>query len=338
MTRHFMILVVFALAAAAPSSHAQSSATLLRIATVAPPGSSFHKQLVALGAEWSKGPGAVRMDVYPGTQGGETQIVRRMRVGQVQGAMLTAIGLAEIDRSVTALQYMPMMFQSWDEVDAARESVRASLEAKLDAAGYIVLFWGDAGWVRYFSNKPVRRPADLKPMRVYASTGEGDSVRMLSAYYQPVVLDPDKMLLGLRNGMLDAVPLPAFLANFSQLPAYAPYMLDLRWAPVVGALVVTRRSWAALDEPTRAWLRSTSERAGTAIRAASRAEDDAAIRAMREKQGLKVVTPSPEEFEEWRATVAAAYPLIRDQLVPAPMYDTVTLALTKHRARAAVTR
>jgi len=331
-----LLSIALACCASVAVAASSASAPTLRIATVAPAGSSFHKQLLALGAEWSRGPGGVRIDVYPGTQGGESQIVRRLRIGQIQGAMLTAIGLADIDRSVTALQYMPMMFRDWGEVDVARERVRADLERRLESAGYVLLFWGDAGWVRYISNRPVRRPADLMPMRVFASTGEQESVQMLSAYYKPVPLDPDKLLLGLRNGMIDAVPMPAFLANFSQVPSYAPYMLDLKWSPIVGALVVSKPVWDALDPPTRNWLRATSERAGHAIRAASRAQDDAAIAAMRERQGLTVTTLTPPELEEWRVMVTAAYPTIRERLVPADTFDKVVSALEAHRAAQAV--
>jgi TRAP-type C4-dicarboxylate transport system substrate-binding protein len=327
-----LLLIALACCPSVAVAASPVSAPALRIATVAPAGSSFHKQLLALGAEWSKGPGGVRMDVYPGTQGGESQIVRRLRIGQIQGAMLTVVGLADIDRSVTALQYMPMMFRDWHEVDIARDRVRVDLERRLESAGYVLLFWGDAGWVRYFSNRPVRRPADLMPMRVFASTGEQESVQMLSTYYKPVPLDPDKLLLGLRNGMIDAVPMPAFLANFSQVPSYAPYMLDLKWSPIVGALVISKPVWDALDSPTRDWLRVTSERAGHAIRAASRAQDDAAIVAMRDRQGLTVTTLTPQELEEWRVAVTAAYPAIRERLVPADTFDQVVSALAAHRA------
>ena len=131
----------------------RAAGTELRIATVAPAGSSFHKRLQTLGNEWSRGAGGVSMNIYAGTQGGELQIVRRMRVGQIQGAMLTSVGLAQIERSVTALQYMPMMFRDWDDVDAVREKLRPDLERRLSDAGYVVMFWADAGWVRYFSKQ-----------------------------------------------------------------------------------------------------------------------------------------------------------------------------------------
>jgi len=304
----------------------------LRIATVAPSGSSFHKRLQSLGNEWSKGPGGVSMNIYAGTQGGELQIVRRMRVGQIQGAMLTSVGLGQIERSVTALQYMPLMFRDWEEVDLVRERLRPDLEARLRAAGYVVLFWGDGGWVRFFSKKPILRVNDMKSMRVFASSGDPQSVEMMQDYYTPVVLEPDQILLGLRNGMIDALPVPSFLANFNQIPTYAPYMLDLRWAPITGALVLTEKAWKQLDPATQAWLRETSERAGVEMRRASRLEDEQAVQAMKDKQGLKVTPMTAEAEREWRAEVARIYPRIRGTLVPAPMYDAAVETLKAKRA------
>jgi TRAP-type transport system periplasmic protein len=324
-----LVPILAALAAVLVPSGASQAADgkALRIATVAPAGSSFHKRLQALGSEWARGPGGVSMNIYAGTQGGELQIVRRMRVGQIQGAMLSSVGLAQIEKSVTALQYMPLMFRDWDDVDRVRERLRPELESRLRKAGYVVLFWGDGGWVRYFSRKPIERLSDLKSMRVYASSGDPESVEMFKDYYTPVVLEPDQILLGLRNGMIDALPIPPFLANFSQVPTYAPYMLDLRWAPITGALVLTERAWRALDTKTQSWLKETSEKAGHEMRRASRLEDEATIQAMKEKLGLKVVPLSPEAEREWRTEVSRMYPRIRGTLVPAPMFDAAVEAL-----------
>jgi len=328
-----LLLAIGVLAGIGGSTADAAGQAELRIATVAPAGSSFHKRLQALSTEWSRGAGGVSMNIYAGTQGGELQIVRRMRVGQIQGAMLTSIGLAQIERSVTALQYMPLMFRDWEDVDLVRERLRPDLERRLREAGYIVMFWADAGWVRYFSNKPIQRVKDLKALRVYASSGDPESVAMMKDYYTPVVLEPDQILLGLRNGMIDALPVPAFLANFSQVPTYAPYMLDLRWAPITGALIVTERAWNKLDPATQAWLRETSERAGHEMRRASRAEDEQAVQAMKDKQGLKIMPLSAEAEREFRAEVARMYPRIRGTLVPAPMFDvTVETLKARHAA------
>ena len=330
--RPFLIAALASLAAVAAPQATAAEAGQLRIATVAPAGSSFHKRLQSLGNEWSRGPGGVSMNIYAGTQGGEPQIVRRMRVGQLQGAMLTAAGLAQIDRAVTALQFFPLMFRDWEDVDRVRERLQPDLEARLKKAGYVVMFWADAGWVRYFSKEPIRSIRDLKAMRVYASSGDPESVEIFKEFYTPVVLEPDQILLGLRNGMIDALPVPPFLANFNQVPTYAPYMLDLRWAPVTGALVLTERAWKQLDPKTQAWLRESSDRAGIEMRRASRLEDEETVQAMKDKMGLKVTTLTPEAEKEWRAEVARHYPLLRGTVIPAAMYDATVEILQTRRA------
>jgi len=312
---------------------AQAGGPVLRFATVVPPGSGFYQRLMALSADWQKGPGGARMDLYAGTQGGETQIVRRLRVGQIQGAMLTSDGLGQIEPGVTALQLMPLMFRNWEEVDYARDAVKAELEARLLKAGYVVLIWGDAGWVRFFSKSQLRNVKDLKAMRVFAAATSPEAQQILRSYYTPVVLDPDKVLLALRNGMIDALPVPASFANYSQVATQAPYMLDVKWAPVTGALIISARAWDALPAPTREWIRASCDKAGPGIRQSARAEDDAAIKAMQDKQGLKVTSLTPEAETDWRAVVAKEYPSIRGRVVPADTFDKVSKAVQEYRAR-----
>ena len=119
----------------------------IRLGTLAPKGSSYHRALQEMGERWKKaqGAGATFTVFTDGTQGGEIDMVRRMRVGQLNAALISVVGLAEIDRSVTALQYMPMLFRDWDEVDYVREQMREQLEARFLEKGFVVLFWGDGG-------------------------------------------------------------------------------------------------------------------------------------------------------------------------------------------------
>jgi TRAP-type C4-dicarboxylate transport system substrate-binding protein len=306
----------------------------LRVGTVAPPGTSFHRHLQSLAAEWRNAPGGpIVLNAYPGTQGGEPMIVRRMRVNQLQGAMLTALGLSQIDESVTALQLMPMVFRSWEEVDHARGVLAPKLEALLEKQGYMVLFWGDAGWVRFFSKKQIRFTQDLRNQRVLAASGSPRAIEMMKEFYNPVVLESDKILLGLKNDLIDTVPIPPFLANALQLAPEAPHMLDLKWVPVVGAMVVTRKWWDQLPPPAQEFVRQSSARAGERIRADSRREDDEAIQAMVAKQKLQVIPLTPALDADWRAAVAKAMPDIRGGLVPAELFDAVTNAVSDFRSR-----
>ena len=87
----------------------------LRIGTLAPKNSLYHRQLMDLGEAWRAAQGSnAKYLVYPdGSQGGEAELVRRMRIGQLQGALLSVVGLREIESSIAALQIMPLIFKSW---------------------------------------------------------------------------------------------------------------------------------------------------------------------------------------------------------------------------------
>jgi TRAP-type C4-dicarboxylate transport system substrate-binding protein len=333
-TLRALSLVACCLLLAAFAPRALAADVELKVATVAPPGTSFHKHLEDLGAQWQKAPGTrVTLDIFPGTQGGEPQIVRRMRVNQLQGAMLTAVGLSQIDESVTALQLMPMTFNSWAEVDHVRARLEPKLEKIFAAKGYVVLFWGDAGWVRFFSKKPITSLGDLKQMRVFASSGTPKALELLKDYYNPVVLEPEKILLSLSNGTIDAIPIPPFLANTVQVATEAKHMLDMRWTPVVGAMVVNKRAWDQLPAETRKHLADTARATGEKIRADSRREDEEAIAAMKAKQGLQVTALSPAAEKGWREAAEKSHPRIRGPIVPADVFDEVTKALKEFRAK-----
>src|SRR3954464_6687048 len=70
----------------------------IRLATLAPKGSSFTKHLQAMGEAWRSAPaGGAQLTLYPdGTMGSESDMVRRMRLGQLQAALVTTSGLIEI--------------------------------------------------------------------------------------------------------------------------------------------------------------------------------------------------------------------------------------------------
>lgn len=332
LARAFVLCGVLACAMEGSLSAAEAQ-PILRIATVAPKGSSFHSSLQAMGQRWKSAPGGgVAIDIYAQSQGGEPAIVRRMRINQLQGAMLTAVGMAQIDKSVTALQMMPMMFRSWQEVDHVREKLRPKLEKIFLDKGFVVLFWGDAGWVRWFSKVPIKTPADLKPLKVFASSGDPEAVEILKDYYQPVVLEPDKIFSSLSTDMINAIPIPAFIGNALQIGTQTSYMLDLRWVPVVGAMVFTSAAWNKLTAETRTALIADGEKTGIEIRNNSRNEDNAAIAVMQEKQKLKVQPVTPEIEADWVKVMSKTHPKIRGGVVPADLFDEVVALLKQFRA------
>jgi TRAP-type C4-dicarboxylate transport system substrate-binding protein len=306
----------------------------VRLGTLAPRGSSYYKHLQAMGEQWRQAPGGgVLLTIYPdGTMGSEADMVRRMRLGQLQAGMLTAVGLADIELAVTALQNLPMMFRSLEEVDYIGEKLRPMLEKRLEDKGFVVLFWGDTGWVRFFSKHPVIRPDDLKKSKLFVWAGSAADLDIYrSVGLNPVPLETVDILPNLQTGLINAVPLPPSIALAGQVDAAAPHMLDLAWAPLVGATVITKRTWDAIPPEGRDALRKAAAQTGKLMKADGRRESVESVEAMR-RRGLKVHALPPDVEAEWRREVEAAYPKVRGAIVPADMFDEVVRQLTAYRA------
>jgi TRAP-type C4-dicarboxylate transport system substrate-binding protein len=309
------------------------AADQLRIGTLVPKNSLYHRQLMEIGEAWRKAEGGGKYLVYPdGSQGGETDIVRRMRIGQLQGGLLSVAGLEAIEPSIAALQLMPLMFRSWDEVDHVREKLRAGMEKKFLDKGFVILAWGDAGWVRFFSKLPAAAPADYRGMKFFAWGSEAAQQEIMKNLgYTPVPLEVSDILPAIQTGMINAVPSTPYFALATQIYTSAPYMLDLNWAPIVGALVITRKAWDGMSPAAQKAVQAAGVQAGEKMRAQARKEVDEAVEAMK-KRGLTVTKPNVEQMKAWRELADGLYPRIRGTLVPADTFDEVVGHLESYRA------
>ncbi|MGR9099239.1 MAG: TRAP transporter substrate-binding protein [Gammaproteobacteria bacterium] len=297
----------------------------LKVGTLAPRGSFFHRLLEELGQQWREVEGeAARFVVYPdGSQGGEQDMVRRMRIGQLNAALITVVGLTEIDPSVGALQKIPLLFRNWEEVDEAGRELRERLQQSLNKKGFRALFWGDAGWVRFFSKDALMTPDDFKKSRIFAWSGDPEQVEnMKTLGFRPIVLETADMLPGLQSGLVNVVPVTPIFALISQIDAIAPHMLDIKWAPIVGAFVIREETWKELSDRGRAALRSAAEKAEAKIKENRDRRDERAIEAMR-LRGLNVHDPDDEQLRAWREFADSTYPLVRGRTVPADVFDQV---------------
>ena len=324
----------FALVCALFAGNAPAADKQFRIGTLTPKNSTYHKQLVELGETWRDIQGAgAKYVIYPdGSQGGETDMVRRMRIGQLQGGLLSVVGLREIEPSISALQNMPLMFRSWDEVDYVREKLRPAMERRFLDKGFVVLAWGDAGWVRFFSREAAFRPDDFKKMKFFAWGGEPDQQEIMKSLgYTPVPLETGDILPAIQTGMINAVPSTPYFALATQIYNTAGNMLELNWAPIVGALVVTRKAWDELTPEGQAGHEEAGAKAGVQMRTRARQEVDEAVEAMK-KRGLKVNQPNAEQMKEWNELADKLYPKIRGRLVPADTFDEVVGHLKVYRA------
>lgn len=332
--RRLLAGVLCALALAAPQLSAQTPPKI-RLGTLVPRGSSYYKQLQSMGEEWRKASGGtLSLTIYPdGSQGGDAEMVRRIRQGQLHAGLLTAVGLSLIEPAVGGMQNIPMLFRDLEDVDYINDKMHTMLESRLAAKGFVVLFWADAGWVRFFSKKPILTPQDLMPQKVFCWSGEREQFSLMQNLgLRPVSLETNDILPGLRTGLIDVVPMPPFVALAAQVDTSAPHMLELNYAPLIGAAVIKKEVWDSIPASLQQGMLKASQSAGSAIKLEGRNEAVESIKAM-QKRGLTVHKPSAENVRSWEAFMKKTYPKIRGAMVPEDVFDEVSRLLEeKHKS------
>jgi TRAP-type C4-dicarboxylate transport system substrate-binding protein len=333
MQRRHLLAAGGGLILPAAAAHAQA-AVQLRIGSVVPKNSLYHQKLLEIGEAWRGAQGAAaRFAVFTdGSQGGEAEIVRRMRIGQLQGGLMSVVGLRDIEPTIAALQNLPLLFRSWEEVDHVREKMRPSIEKRVLERGFVIIGWGDAGWVRFFSKEPALRPDDYKGMKFFAWGSEPEQQAIMKSLgYTPVPLETTDILPAMQTGMINVVPSTPYFALATQVFGTASHMLEINWAPIVGALALTRRAWDAMSPAAQQALRTSGESASIAMRTQARKEVDEAAEAMK-KRGLVVNRPNAEQMREWDQLAERLYPRIRGTMVPTETFDEVFAHLKAFRA------
>jgi len=325
--------VVLCAAAISPGAATPQAAPVrIRLGTLAPQGTSYHRILQEMGERWRTATnGRVQLTVYAGTMGSETELVRRMRLGQLQAAAITGVGMGEIDPAINALQEMPMAFRTLDEYEYVRSRLEPTFSARLAERGFVALFWGDAGWVRLFTRRQAVRPDDFRSLRTFVTAGDNQVFDLMrSSGFHPVFLDWADALTALQTGMIDAIPTIPYYALSMQFHTAAPYLLELNWMPLLAATLVSKRTWDGLPPETQAAMRAGAAEAGRRFQARARAENDSAVAAMR-RRGLTVVPVPPAAEAEWRALSERLYPQIRGPMVPTEIFDEVLRLLAEYR-------
>ncbi len=305
------------------------------IGTLAPDGTSYHKMLLEVREKWRKAPaGGVNMRVYAGGKlGGEAKMVSQMRLGALDGALLTVTGLSEIEPSVSGMQNIPMMFRTLEEVDHVGQHLRPIMSKRMEKAGFVVLFWGDTGWVRLFAKQPMRTPQDLAKTKMFTWAGNPAFTEMLkSGGLQPVPLETADIVPMLDTGLINCVALPPFVALAMQVSPRASHMLEINWAPLIGGFVIRKAVWDKIPAEAKTELLAAAEEARKVNQASGRAEANKAVQAMKDK-GLTVHTLTPEMEADWRKASEWYYPRIRGKLIPEDIFAEVERLLAEFRAK-----
>jgi TRAP-type C4-dicarboxylate transport system substrate-binding protein len=273
-----------------------------KIATLVPEGSLWDKQERAFGEDARAATGErVRFKYYAGgVAGDEPDVLRKMRLGQLHGGVFTLSGLGDVLPDLRVMD-IPLFIRSEEEAEHLLRELDGHFRAELEKKGIVVLHWGHVGWMRFFSTKPVTKPADLRALKQFVWAGQGNMARWYQeAGFQPVPLAATDMLTGLKTGLIEALPGAPLVALALQWFRSAPYMLDYPILPLLGAMVVDAKAWQKLSDEDRAAVLAAATRVEERVFAEIPSQEKLAIEEMA-KRGLTVTRMDEASQEEWFA-------------------------------------
>jgi len=313
----------------------------IKMATLAPKDSPWCDVLARMGERWKTiSKGNVKLTIYAGgVMGDEPDTVNKLRVKLIQAVALSGAGMGEIERGVAALQ-IPLMFESYDELDYVRDRIAPTLEKRIEANGYLVLAWGDAGWVHFFSNTRMTRLDDLRKLKMFSWAGSNDELELWKASgFRPVPLPATDIQMGLKTGLIDVIPTTPLYAEWNQCFTLARYMNDIKWAPLIGATLVSKAAWEKIPADERGPMLQAAHDSGQELRNGIRQMGDKAIAAMtaglpgKKMSKLTIVHADDAALADWRKQTEAAYPLMRGKIIPEDLFDQVRRLRDEYRAR-----
>ena len=306
---------------------------VIKLATLPPEGNSWVKMLNALNTEvMKKTENKVRFKIYAGgVLGDENDMLRKMKIGQIQAAALTSGSLSAIFKEINVLQ-IPFLFQNYDEVDFILKKMDALLKKGFEDNGYILLGFSEVGFVYLMSSTgPISSVADIKKAKVWIQEDSHVAKAVFdAAKVTAIPLSIPDVLVGLQTGLVDVVYIPPTGAISLQWFTKVKYLTNVPLAYIAGAIVISKDVFKHLPPAHQAILFESSQRHLGQLKAVARNENQEAIKVM-VKHGVKIVTPSKEQIDELRKLSNDGMARITGKAFSRTTFDDVTSQLINYR-------
>lgn len=322
-------MLSLALLLAAPSALAK---TKVKMATMAPKGSVYHRIMKEMGEAWKDASnGEIRLKLYAGgVAGDDKSVVTKMRLKTLHAGLMTSGGVSTIDTAIHALQ-LPMAYDSFRELDFVLEKLRPQMDAAYAAKGFIVLDYIYGGWVRFFAKEAGCMPDDLSKRKLFVFAGSPVEKLWKDAGFNAIPLPSTEISTGLQSGLITALPTTPQAAMLMQWQKHAPYMCSPKWAPLTGAILISKTTWEGFEPALQAKMRAAARKAGAQLRANAMPAEADSIKEMAAR-GLNVITVDKAGIKLWRDRVATTYPKMRDTYAPGALIDMALAARAEFRA------
>jgi len=320
-----LLVAAFALPGTATRTNAEDAYTL-RIASLAPAGSSWMKILNAWNKTLNeKTNGRLKMRFYPGgSQGDERDFVRKMRVGQLDGGVVTMTGMSMLVPAMNVLT-LPGFLNTYEELDRVRAKMAGEFEAMFEKENMRLVGWGDAGKTRLFSVNPIESPNQIKAMRPWVWKDDPIFVEFYQVIGASAVrLGVPEVYPALQTRMVDVVASSALTAVALQWYTRVKYMTAHNSAIIAGGTVMRKDKYDELPPELQAEFDSTAARAHELLNKTIRKDDDKAYKVVL-KKGIQPIEAS-DKIGEWDSAYDQVRKNLTGRMFPQSLVDAVAEA------------
>jgi TRAP-type C4-dicarboxylate transport system substrate-binding protein len=273
----------------------------------------------------------VQFRIYPGgVLGDERDMLRKMKIGQIHGAVLTTGSLSSLFKEVDVLQ-VPFLFQKYEEVDVILKKMDALFRKGFEENGYIFLSWSEGGFINLMSTVPIASVADMKKAKVWIWE-ESPMAKAIfdEAGVKAIPLSVPDVLVGLQTGLVDVVYIPPTVAISLQWFTKIKYFTDVPLSYLTGGAVVKKEIFKGLSPSDQNVVMETFQNQFEQLKTVTRNENQEAIKVMT-KQGVKVIVPSKDQLDEFKRLSAKAMGKITGETFSKKVLEEVTSSLEQYR-------
>ena len=311
------------------------AALTIKMGSLFPEGTEWDRSLKKIAQEWKEITGGrVSLKIYPGgIAGSEEDMVRKMRIGQLDAAVMTSVGMNKIV-SDSLVFSLPFFVRTDEELDFVLQELTPMFDENFNEKGFEVLLWSKSGWINFFSNKEIYTPDDLRETKLSVDAGDQDMIEAFKAMkFNVIPLAMNDTLMGLQSGMIDTVYTAPMGAAAYQWFALAPYMTPLDVIPVIGGIVISERAWKKIPEKYHEELKASMKAVAYDFFSETEKLNDQAMDVMREN-GLVELAVTPEDEVAWHDMFKDGYWMIvgDDMPISQEVFDIVQSRLEDFRA------
>jgi TRAP-type C4-dicarboxylate transport system substrate-binding protein len=278
-----------------------AQAITLKIATQAPDGTTWMKDMRAAGKEIEKKTdGRVKIKYYPGgVMGNYKSVMKKIRIGQLQGGAVTGDSLANLYPEMGTYG-LPMLFNNYAEVDYVRSRLDPPLIKGIESKGFTMLGITEGGFAYLMSNGPVRSIGDLKSHKLWIPEGDALNEALFRKMgVNPISLPLSDVYTGLQTGLIDTIGSTTGGALAFQWHTRIKSVTEVPLLYIVGVLIVDKKRFDRIKPADQEIVKAVITHVFKDMNQKNRIDNDKARQAL-EKLGIEFVRPDAQEEKRWK--------------------------------------